>query len=169
MVSPPALQIAVVGGSRCTPEQGALARAVGAGLARAGAILLCGGGAGVMAAASAGARAASGLVIGILPGAGPDESPPNPDVTVPLYTGLGQARNVVVVLSADAVIAIAGSWGTLSEIALARRHGRPVVLLDSWSAVPPDGEEDPGVLEAGSAEEAVRLALASARKEEPTR
>ncbi|MGH9464547.1 MAG: TIGR00725 family protein [Thermoanaerobaculia bacterium] len=165
----PAPQIAVVGGSRCTPEQEALARAVGAGLARSGVVLVCGGGSGVMAAASAGARAAGGLVIGILPGSCATESPPNPDVTVPLYTGLGQARNVIVVLSAQAVIAIAGSWGTLSEIALARRHGRSVVLLESWRAVPPGGEEDAGLLEAGSAEEAVRLALASARMEESRR
>ncbi len=164
-MSPPALQIAVVGGSRCTPREGALARAVGAGLARAGAVLVCGGGGGVMAEASAGARAGGGLVIGILPGTGPDESPPNPDVTVPLYTGLGQARNVAVVLSAQAVIAIGGSWGTLSEIALARRHGRPTVLLASWVATPPDGSVDSGLLAAASAEDAVRLALASARTE----
>ncbi len=122
-----------------------------------------------MAAASAGAREAGGLVIGILPGAGPAESLPNEHVTVPLYTGLGQARNVIVVLSAAAVIAIAGSWGTLSEIALARRHGRPVVLLDSWRPAPPEGGSDPRLVEAKSAEEAVRLALASAGGEDSRR
>lgn len=122
-----------------------------------------------MAAASSGARAAGGLVVGILPGATAAESPPNPDLTVALYTGLGQARNAVVVLSAEAVIAIGGSWGTLSEIALARRHARPVVLLGTWSASPPPGEPDPEWLTAASAEEAVRLALANGEREGPRR
>ncbi len=162
----PAPQIAVVGGSRCTPEEAALARAVGAGIARAGGVLICGGRGGVMAEAAAGARQAGGLVVGVLPGAGEEESPPNPHVSVPLYTGLGQARNLVIVLSASAVVAVAGGWGTLSEIALARKHGRPVVLLGSWRWTPPEGERDPGLIVAADAEHAVRLALEASREGE---
>lgn len=155
--------MAVVGAGDCSDELAALAREVGAGLARGGAVLLTGGRSGVMAAASAGARAEGGLVVGVLPGADVHASPPNPDVEVALFTGLGQARNLVVVLSAGAVVAIGGGWGTLSEIAMALKQRVPVVLLRSWSLQRPDGEEEPRLHVAESAEGAVERALVLAR------
>lgn len=107
-----------------------LACAVGRGLASAGAVLLCGGLEGVMEAACEGAHAAGGLTVGLL--AGDDRSAANPYVGVALATGLGELRNGLIVRASDAVIAIGGGWGTLSEIAFAMRTGRPVVALSSW-------------------------------------
>jgi uncharacterized protein (TIGR00725 family) len=164
MNAPRRLQVAVVGAAECPPELAALATEVGAGLAGGGAVVLTGGRSGVMAAASAGARAAGGLVVGVLPGADARATPPNPDVEVALFTGLGQARNQLLVLSAGAVVAIGGGWGTLSEIALALKQGVPVVLLDSWSLQRPDGAAEPLLHEAESAAEAVSLALALGRR-----
>lgn len=153
------LQIAVIGAGRCDEALASRARAVGTALARAGAVLVCGGGGGVMAAASQGAREVGGLAVGVLPGTDASTSPPNPALGLALFSGLGQARNVVVVLSGAAVIAVGGGWGTLSEIALARKHGRPVVLLDSWMLHHPSGHPDPGLHQADDPEAAVTLAL----------
>jgi uncharacterized protein (TIGR00725 family) len=124
-------QVAVSGGG-ADPAQGALAAAeeVGRLLADAGVTLVCGGLGGVMEAAARGAARAGGEVVGILPGEDPAEA--NEHCTRVVATGTGHARNLAVVASADAVIAIAGEWGTLSEIAFARRLGRPVVTLGSW-------------------------------------
>ncbi|HEX2251689.1 MAG TPA: dethiobiotin synthetase, partial [Thermoanaerobaculia bacterium] len=97
------------------------------------------------------------------PGRDAIDSPPGEAVEVAIYTGLGQARNQVVVLSAAAVVAVAGGWGTLSEIALALKHGIPVISLASWNPEPLDGEGEPLLRAAASPEEAVRLALAAAR------
>jgi uncharacterized protein (TIGR00725 family) len=110
---------------------------------------------GVMAAASRGARAARGTVVALLPGADPAAA--NPDADVVVATGLGQARNVLVVRSADAVIAVGGSWGTLSEVAIARRLGRPVVWLRGWDVTGPD---DP-VPTAATPQEAVATVLSA--------
>ena len=99
-------------------------------LAHAGAIVVTGGRTGVMEAASKGAREAGGLTLGILPGS--DRSEANPYVQVAVPTGMGEARNALVVRAADGVIAIGGEWGTLSEIALARKGGKPVVSIGSW-------------------------------------
>lgn len=118
-----ARQIAVCGPAECSREEWAAARAVGALLAEAGVVVLCGGGAGVMAAVAVGARSAGGLVVGIRPGGDPDDA--EPGLSVVVATGMGEARNAVLVRSADAVIVIGGSWGTLSELALARRAGIP--------------------------------------------
>lgn len=153
------LQIAVVGAASCDGSLEALARLAGCEVAKAGAVLLCGGRGGVMAAASAGARAAGGLVVGLLPGADATASPPNPHLDVTLFTGLGQARNVVLTLSAHAVLAIGGGWGTLSEIALALKQRTPVVLLESWSLVRPDGLVDPLLRKATSPQDAVEMAV----------
>jgi uncharacterized protein (TIGR00725 family) len=154
------MQVAVCGPSQCTPEQAAHARRVGELLAGRGAIVLCGGGGGVMAAVAAGAREAGGTVVGILPG--PDRHDANPLLSAAIVTNMGQARNVVLVQSAEAVIAIGGSWGTLSEIALAmRRGGVRVVSLDGWQLLDRDGVPLPGLLLAGSPEQAVELAIAS--------
>jgi uncharacterized protein (TIGR00725 family) len=145
----------VCGGSRAGPDDLQAAEAVGARLAAAGAVLLCGGLGGVMQAAARGARSAGGLTIGILPGSSAADA--NPDIVVPLATGLGEARNAILVRAAEAVIAIGGEWGTLSEIALARRMGVPVVLLRPGLAasLPLPTAQD--------AEDAVGQALAAAR------
>lgn len=124
--------IAVCGDSDPATPHRELAREVGRRLAEAGAIVLTGGLGGVMEAASRGAVEAGGTVVGILPGTEPAEA--NRYVTIALATGLGQARNAVIATAADAVIAIGSQgWGTLSEIAHARRLGRRVVALRSWS------------------------------------
>ncbi len=159
LVGAPGLRLAVIGGSECTPAQRRLAVEVGREIARRGAVLICGGRGGVMAAAAEGARAEGGRTVGILPGASALESPPNEHVELPLFTGLGQARNQVVVLSGVAVIGIGGGWGTLSEIAIALKHRVPVVLLDSWRLDKPDGERDPLLRRVESAAEAVELAI----------
>jgi uncharacterized protein (TIGR00725 family) len=155
-------QIAVVGGGREDPDLARLAEAVGTGLARAGATLVCGGLGGVMEAAARGAAAEQGVVIGIVPGESPREA--NPHCTHVVATGIGHARNLAVVASADAVIAIGGEWGTLSEIAFARRIGRPVVALESWSVRAPRGAAAPaGIESADDSEAAVTVALEAAR------
>ena len=143
------MYVAVVGPGVATPEQEADAEAVGRGLGEAGATVVCGGLGGVMAAACRGARAGGGLTVGLLPGLSRDEANRWVDVAVP--TGLGEARNVLVVRAADVVVAVGGEYGTLSEIAFALKAGTPVVGLGSW------GIE--GVQQAESADDAVSLAL----------
>jgi len=123
--------IAIIGGSDCTPEEARLAEEVGRELARKDAILVCGGLGGVMEAACKGASAGGGLTIGILPGGSRQTA--NQYVKIPIATNLGEARNVIVVKSAEAVIAIGGGYGTLSEIGHALRNGIPVVGLNTWS------------------------------------
>lgn len=120
--------IAVVGGHRCSPEEAALAEEVGRRLAAAGAVVLCGGLGGVMEAAARGAKSVAGsLTVGLLPSDDPRDA--NAFIDLPLATGMGEMRNALIVRAAHAVIAIGGGWGTLSEIALARRIARPVVGL----------------------------------------
>jgi uncharacterized protein (TIGR00725 family) len=139
----------VIGTSTANAEEQAMAEAVGAALAQAGAILVCGGGRGVMEAACRGAAKHGGLTVGLLPGE--DRGHANPHVKVALPTGIGELRNGLVVRAADAVIAVGGAYGTLSEIALALRAELPVVGLNTW---PIDG-----VLRESGPEEAVRRAL----------
>jgi uncharacterized protein (TIGR00725 family) len=155
-----ALQVAVCGPADCTDTQAAAAERIGRRLAAAGAVVVCGGGPGVMAAVARGAREAGGLVVGI--GPGPDRRDASEHLAVSLATNLGQARNAVVVWSADAVVAVGGSWGTLSEIALARRRGVPVVLLDAWQVRDAAGAPLGGFLDADTADEAAALALDAA-------
>ncbi|MDZ7289136.1 MAG: TIGR00725 family protein [candidate division KSB1 bacterium] len=119
--------IAVIGGSHCSEEIYELARQVGHEIARAGAILICGGMFGVMEAACRGAKEAGGTTIGILPGKAKTEG--NAFVDIPIVTGLSDARNVIIARSADGVIAVDGEYGTLSEIAFALKFGKPVVGL----------------------------------------
>jgi uncharacterized protein (TIGR00725 family) len=135
------------------------AEAVGRGIAEAGAVLVCGGMTGVMEAASRGAANADGTVIGIVPTISPADA--NPYVTHVIATGIGHARNLAVVASGDAVIAIGGEWGTLSEIAFARRLERPVVAIRSWTLRNQAGT-DLGIVEAETPEEAVEAALSVA-------
>ena len=116
-----------------------------------------------MSAAAEGARAVGGRTVGILPGASSVESPANPHIELPIFTGLGQARNQVLVLSAAAVIGIGGGWGTLTEIGLALKHKIPVVLLNSWQLSPPDGKVEPLLQQAENPPQAVGMALRAAR------
>jgi len=126
----PRRYVAVCGASDATPAQLEVAREVGRLLAKNGAVVLNGGFGGVMAAASEGAAGEGGTVVGILPDS--DRADVNPHLSIAIATGLGQARNAVIVTAADSVIAIGHGWGTLSEIALARRLDRPVFALDTW-------------------------------------
>ena len=123
--------IAVVGAATAGAELSDRAFAVGRAIANHGATLICGGRGGVMEAAARGARSVGGHTIGVLPSY--DRAEANPHIEFAIATGMGQARNVIVVASADAVIALEGEGGTLSEIGLAIKLGRPVVALDSWS------------------------------------
>lgn len=126
----PRRYVAVCGASEATPSQLDAAREVGRLLARGGAVVLNGGFGGVMGAASEGAAREGGTVVGILPDS--DRGGANPHLTIALATGLGQARNALLVTAADSVIAIGAGWGTLSEVALAKRLDRPVFALDTW-------------------------------------
>lgn len=151
--------ISVVGGSTCTAEEAALAEDVGRSLAQAGAGIVCGGGEGVMEAACRGAASAGGLSIGLLPGASAEGA--NPWLSAALPTGMGEGRNALVVRAGRAVIAIGGGLGTLAEIALGLRIGRPVIALGTWTATAPDGRSL-DLIQASTAEEAVRAALKEA-------
>ena len=148
------LRITVVGGGRCDTKTASDAERVGAAIARGGGVLVSGGLGGVMEAASRGAHHAGGLTVGILPGERASDA--NEFVTVPIVTGLGQARNIVNVLSGDAVVALPGEGGTLSEIAVALRSSVPVAAVDSW-------REIDGVRVFDSPEEAVDAAFEMAR------
>ena len=123
--------IAVIGGSTCSSEEAAVAEETGRLLAQRGAILVCGGLGGVMAAAARGAQTNGGTTVGILPGDDPGDA--NTYISIPLATGLGEMRNFLIVRTVQALIAIGGGVGTLSEIALAQRIGKPVIgLHDSF-------------------------------------
>lgn len=151
--------VAVVGSGEADPESQAIAERVGARVARRGAVLVCGGLGGVMTAACKGAKGAGGTTVGVLPG--PDRSAANPFVDVVVATGLGEARNTVVVRAADAVVAVGGGYGTLSEIGFALKLGRPVVGLGTWELAR-GGRPDEGVVAAVGPDEAVDAALALA-------
>ena len=149
-----AKQVAVIGSGREHEER---AEAVGRLLAERGATVVCGGLGEVMAAAHRGAKAAGGVTLAILPGENRDEANRWADHVV--VTGIGHARNLAVVASGDAVIAVGGGWGTLAEIGLARKLGRPVVVLEpGWQL------EGDGIVRAATPAEAVATALALARQ-----
>ena len=148
--------VAVIGGGQCSDEEAELAREVGRRLAREDVILVCGGMGGVMEAACQGAREEGGITLGILPGE--IRAMANAYVQIPVVTGLGYARNVAVVKSAQAVIAVGGSYGTLSEIGHALQSYIPVVGLNTW-ALAKDGSEDGAIISASSPDEAVNKAL----------
>jgi hypothetical protein len=149
------IYMAVIGGGEVSPEIAALAREVGRQVARRGAVLLCGGLGGVMAAAAKGAQEAGGVSVGILPDG--DRRRANPYLTYAIATNLGHARNMLIAHSADALIAVDGSFGTISEAAIALKLGKPVIALEvSWDL--------PGLRRANSPQEAVDLALAAMGK-----
>ena len=145
--------VAVIGASQATDEDLRDAEAVGTLLARAGVIVVCGGRGGVMAAAAKGAAQAGGTVIGMLPGEGRSDA--NEWVTVSIPTGMGELRNGLIVRTADAMIAVGGAYGTLSEIALGLSAGLKVYGLHTW--------EIDGIVAVDSPEQAVEGALAAAR------
>jgi uncharacterized protein (TIGR00725 family) len=147
--------VAVIGSATCDPEIAALAQEVGREIALCGAVLITGGRGGVMEAACRGAKEAGGLTVGILPGITREEA--NRYVDVPIVTGLGEARNAIVVRTADVVIAISGGYGTLSEIGLALKMGRPVVGLGTWELCQ-HGQKVNAIIQAETPAQAVRLA-----------
>lgn len=153
------LLIAVFGAHQCSPEVYEAARRVGGEIARAGAVLVCGGTTGVMEAACRGAKEAGGLTVGILPGDSREQA--NPYVDIPIVTGMGDARNVIIARTCHAAIAISGGYGTLSEIAFALKFGRPVVGLGTWVASREGAVA--AVVAANSPEDAVCRALEAAR------
>jgi len=140
--------VAVIGAGSCDPGMARTASEVGRLLAGAGHVVLTGGLRGVMEAASQGAREAGGLVIGLLPGASTQDA--NPHVDVPIATGVGEGRNVIIANTADAFVAVGGGYGTLTEIAFAIQRGKCVVCLGSWEAGLP-------VRKAQTPEEAVEI------------
>jgi uncharacterized protein (TIGR00725 family) len=148
--------VVVCGSGQATTQEVAWAEEVGRLVADAGAVLVCGGLGGVMDAAARGCEAGGGLSIGILPGERRD--PASPHLTVSIPTGLGEARNALVVRAADAVIAIGGEFGTLSEIALALKAGTPVVGLHTWELAKA-GSIVHAIVETETPQEAVRAAL----------
>ena len=153
--------VSVIGGSDSSEEELKLAEEVGRELARRGAVLICGGLSGVMEAACRGASSQGGTTIGILPGDNRHDA--NPYVKIPIVTGMGYARNVIVAKSGQAVIAIGGSYGTLSEIAYALQSDIPVIGLGTWS-ISRAGVEDKSIIVAHSPAEAVEKALALAKR-----
>lgn len=142
--------IGVIGASQPSAEGLQMAEIVGREVASRGAVLVCGGLGGVMEAASKGAAEAGGDVMGILPGA--DNSSANPYVTLPVPTNMGHARNVIIAHTADALIAVEGEYGTLSEVAISLKLGKPVFVL-------PGGPRVVGAVSVESAESAVSLAF----------
>jgi uncharacterized protein (TIGR00725 family) len=154
--------ITVIGESDASKSTYKLAEEVGKLIAKSGAILVCGGLKGVMEAAAKGARSQGGLTIGILPGSRRDEA--NQYIDIPIVTGLGYARNKLVVKSGQAVIAIGGKYGTLSEIGFALGYGIPVFGLKTWELIRGDGKVDPGVVHVRTAKEAVDSALNAIKK-----
>ncbi len=142
--------IAVIGAGHCTHKLHDLAVEVGREIARANAVLVCGGLDGVMKGAAEGARSENGISIGVLPGT--DREAANEFIDYAVCTGFGEARNMVIIRTADAVIALPGMFGTLSELAFALKMKKPVVSIGSW-------EVDEKIMKAQDAKEAVKLAL----------
>ncbi len=153
--------IAVIGDFSCSMEEAELAETVGEQLAERGATVICGGLGGVMEAVCRGAKSKGGLTIGVLPGE--DASMANQYIDIPIVTGVGYARNMAVVKSAQAAIAIGGNYGTLSEIAYALKKGIPVIGLNTWS-LSRNGQESDPIIRVRNAVEAVDRAMAAVKK-----
>lgn len=149
------LHIGVIGPGQCSRETEMTAEAVGREIAQCRAVLICGGLGGVMAAAARGAGEAGGTTVGILPGTLMEDA--NPHITIPIVTGMGHARNVLIVRSSHVLIAVEGGYGTLSELAIALKVGRPIVGLHTWNV-------SSKIIEAATPQEAVRLAVSAATR-----
>ncbi|NPV60374.1 MAG: TIGR00725 family protein [Actinobacteria bacterium] len=150
------MYIGVIGGQFCSEEESRIAFELGRLLAERGAVIVCGGLGGVMEAACKGAREAGGTTIGILPG--PFRSDANPYVDHAIATDMGQARNAIIVRTADAVVAVGGEYGTLSEIAMALKMGKKVVAISSWE-IANKGVADEKIIRAAGPEEAAEAVL----------
>ena len=148
--------IAVIGTRQPSLEEAKLAEEVGRELAKNGAVLICGGLGGVMENACRGACAEGGLTIGVLPG--DDSKSANPYVQIPIVTGVGYARNVIIVKSAQAIIAVGGSYGTLTEIGYALDSRKPVIGLKTWK-ISRNNQIDKSIIRARNAKEAVNKAI----------
>ena len=159
------LIISVIGASRPSQEILALAEEVGKRIAQRGATLVCGGLGGVMEAACRGAKSAGGTTIGILPGNDPEAA--NPWVDIPICTGMGYARNVIVVKTGLAVVAVGGAYGTLSEVGHALGDGIPVIGLRTWD-LSQNGRHDSSITAASDPADAVEKALAAASRPRTT-
>ncbi len=157
--------ITVIGESHASPEIAKLAEEVGAEIAKAGAVLVCGGLKGVMESAAKGAKSATGVTIGILPSSKKEDA--NPYIDYPILTGIGYARNKLVVKTGDVIIAVGGSYGTLSELAFALGYKIPVVGLNTWQMIRHDGQMDQAIHRVNTAKEAIALALKLAREAKP--
>ncbi|MDD3818824.1 MAG: TIGR00725 family protein [Actinomycetota bacterium] len=155
------IKISVIGGSDIDNEIYNLAYDVGREIAKSGAVLICGGLAGTMEAACKGAKKEGGLTIGILPTINENDANRYVDIKIP--AGIGYARNMIVVLSSHAVIAVDGSSGTLSEIAYALTFKKPVIGLKTWELRPCHGNMLPDIIRVRTAKEAVNLALEEAK------
>jgi uncharacterized protein (TIGR00725 family) len=152
--------IGISGTSKSDPVTDDLAERVGGLVAARGGIIVCGGLGGVMAAAARGAARAGGFSIGLLPGDSADDAAV--DVSLAIPTGMGEMRNALIVRACPVIIAIGGAYGTVSEIALALRDGRPVIGLQTWEIRPPGGHiADPGIRRAATPDEAVAMAFAA--------
>jgi uncharacterized protein (TIGR00725 family) len=149
--------IGVIGGSDCSNDVYKLAQEVGERIAKAGAVLVCGGLGGVMEAACKGAKKAGGTTIGILPGI--DKSQANSYIDFPIVTGLEEGRNLLVIRNSDVIIALPGEYGTLSEIAFCLKLGKPIVGLSTWNV-------SENIIKAKNPEEAIRIALGKVIKDE---
>lgn len=150
--------LSVVGGDDVDESVLAAADEVGRLAAEAGLVVVTGGRGGVSAAACRGAATAGGVAIGILPGT--DRSQANPWCTHAVVTGLGHTRNALVAMNGDAVVALDGAWGTLTEIAHARLLGRPVIALGTWEVAPADGGGD-GIVRVATPPEAIAHVVAA--------
>jgi len=155
------IKISVIGGSQVDIEIYNLAYEVGREIAGNGAVLVCGGLSGIMEASCKGAREEGGLTVGILPSENENDANKYVDIKIP--TGMGYARNVPVILSSHAVIAIDGSCGTLSEIAYALTYGKPIIGLKTWEVRPYYSENTPFIIRAKTAKEAVKIAIKEAK------
>ncbi len=142
--------IGVIGGGQCSSDVENLAEEVGSLIAQREGILICGGLSGVMEAACRGAKKSNGTTIGVLPG--DRKSDANPFIDIPIVTAMADARNIIIVRSSDAVIAIDGKYGTLSEISFCLAYNVPVIGLKTWNV-------DPGIIGANSAKDAVNKAF----------
>ncbi len=146
--------VGVIGAGECDDSLAQMAKEIGQGIARMGAILICGGLGGIMAAACEGARQEGGLTVGILPGTHRGEA--NQFVDIEIVTGIHEARNLIIIRTADVLVAIGGSYGTLSEIGFALKMNKPVIGLKTWDI--------PGVLKVTSVEEVLQLVTNEIKK-----
>lgn len=156
-----AVYIGVIGESVCAERTRQIAETIGRLIAENGAVLVCGGMGGVMEAASHGAMLAGGVVLGIIPGYSRDEA--NPHLSFSIVTGMGEGRNLILVRSCDALVAVGGGYGTLSEIAFAHKLDIPVVGINTWS-LKREGQIDKKIIEALDENEAVSKAIELAQR-----